>query len=167
MQPTSIRNRGACRTRRTPNGPTTKVNPSVEWLALTSLNGIYTCKLIVLSVKNPWHNSSGFFIPCAPSSFGGCPVQSWKKKRRRKKRDIIIKIYHCKSRIFHMHFIFVYFVHGGFCMKIKCILKLQSKSENLQRSASVRKFHAYERSRVSRIRKFSAYEIFWIYSTLN
>ena len=74
---------------------------------------------------------------------------------------------YCKSRIFRMHFIFVYFVRGGFRTKIKCILKIQSKSENLQRSAAVRKFHAYERSGVRRIRKFSAYEIFWIYSIWN
>ena len=36
--------------------------------------------------------------------------------------------YYCKSRIFRMHFIFVYFVHGGFRTKIKCTLKIQSKS---------------------------------------
>ena len=64
-----------------------------------------------------------------------------------------------------MHFIFVYFVRGGFRTKIKCILKFQSTSENPQHSATVRKFHAYERSGVPRIRKFSAYEIFWIYSS--
>ena len=56
------------------------------------------------------------------------------------------KCYYCKSRIFRMHFIFVYFVRGGFRTKIKCTLKFQSKSENLQRSAAVRKFHANERS---------------------
>ena len=74
---------------------------------------------------------------------------------------------YCKSRIFRMHFIFVYFVRGGFCTKIKCILKIQSKSENPQRLVAVRKFHAYERSGVPRIRKFSAYELFWIYSIYN
>ena len=63
-----------------------------------------------------------------------------------------------------MHFIFVYFVRSGFRTKIKCILKIQSKSENSQPSAAVQKFHAYERSGVPRIRKFNAYEIFWIYS---
>ena len=57
---------------------------------------------------------------------------------------------YCKSRIFCMHVIFVYFVHGGFRTKIKCMRTVQSKSENLQRSATVR--------------KLSAYEIFWIYS---
>ena len=71
---------------------------------------------------------------------------------------------YCKSRMFRMHFIFVHFVRGGFRTKIKCILKIESKSENPQRSVVVRKFHAYERSGVPRIRKFSAYEIFWIYS---
>ena len=45
-----------------------------------------------------------------------------------------------------MHVIFVYFVHGGFRTKIKCMRKVQSRSENPQRSATVRKFHAYERS---------------------
>ena len=45
-----------------------------------------------------------------------------------------------------MHVIFVYFVRGGFRTKIKCMRKGQSKSENRQRSATVRKFHAYERS---------------------
>ena len=63
-----------------------------------------------------------------------------------------------------MHFIFVYFVHSGFRTKIKCILKIQSTSENPQPSAAERKFHAYEGSGVPRIRKFSTYEIFWIYS---
>ena len=52
---------------------------------------------------------------------------------------------YCKSRIFRMHEIFVYFVRGGFRTKIKCMRKVQSKSENQQRSATVRKFHAYER----------------------
>ena len=42
--------------------------------------------------------------------------------------------------------------------------KAQSKSENPQQGAAVRKFHAYKRSEVPEIRKFSAYEIFWIYS---
>ena len=51
-----------------------------------------------------------------------------------------------------MHFIFVYqyFVRGGFGTKIKCTLKIQSKSDNPQRLVAVRKFRAYE--------------IFWIYS---
>ena len=62
-------------------------------------------------------------------------------------------------------FLFVYFVHGGFRTKIQCIRKAQSKSENAKRLAAVRKFHAYERSEIPRIRKFSAYEIIWIYST--
>ena len=66
-----------------------------------------------------------------------------------------------------MHFIFVYIIRGGFRTKKKCILKFQSKSENLQRSGAVRKFHAFERSGVPSIRKFSAYEIFWIYSTFH
>ena len=48
----------------------------------------------------------------------------------------------------------------------KWTLKDQSKSKSLQWSTAVRKFHAFERSEVPRIRKFSAYEIFWIYSTL-
>ena len=61
-------------------------------------------------------------------------------------RDIYITRY-CKSRIFRMHVIFVYFVRGGFRTKIKCMRKVQSKSENPQRSATVRKFHAYERSK--------------------
>ena len=74
-------------------------------------------------------------------------------------------ILYCKSRIFRMHFIFVYFVRGSFRTKIKCKLKIQSKSENPHPSAAVRKFHAYERSGGPRMRKFSAYEIFWIYSS--
>ena len=79
--------------------------------------------------------------------------------------DMVICTY-CKSRIFRMHFIFIYFVRGGFHTKIKCMLNIPSKPENPQRSAAVRKFHAYERSGVPRIRKFSAYEIFWNYSAL-
>ena len=55
-------------------------------------------------------------------------------------------IAYCKSRIFRMHVIFVYFVRGGFRTKIKGMQKVQSKTENLQWSATVRKFHAYERS---------------------
>ena len=53
---------------------------------------------------------------------------------------------YCKSRIFHRHVIFVYFARGGFRTKVKCMRKVQNKSENLQQSATVRKFHAYERS---------------------
>ena len=45
------------------------------------------------------------------------------------------------------------------------IKKGQSKSENPQQSAGVRKFHAYEKSEVHSIRKFSVHEKFWIYST--
>ena len=52
---------------------------------------------------------------------------------------------YCKSRIFRMHVIFVYFESGGFRMKIECMRKVQSKSENPQPSTTVRKFHAYER----------------------
>ena len=73
----------------------------------------------------------------------------------------------CKSRTFCMLFIFIYFVRGGFRTKRKCIRKIQSKSENPQRSVAVRKFHAYKRSGVPRIRTFSAYKIFWIYSMRN
>ena len=71
---------------------------------------------------------------------------------------------YCKFRIFCVHVIFVYFVRGGFRTKIKCMQKVQSKSENPQRSATVRKFHTHEVGE-PRIRKLSAYEIFWIYST--
>ena len=53
---------------------------------------------------------------------------------------------HCKSRIFRMHDIFVYFVHGGFRTKINCMRKVHSKSENPQRSVTVRNFHACEQS---------------------
>ena len=53
---------------------------------------------------------------------------------------------YCKSRLFRMYVIFVYFVRGGFCTKIKCMRKVQRKSENPQESATVWKFHAYERS---------------------
>ena len=31
---------------------------------------------------------------------------------------------YCKSRIFRMHVIFVYFVRGAFCTKIKCVRKV-------------------------------------------
>ena len=41
-------------------------------------------------------------------------------------------------------------------MKIKCVLKIQSKSDNPQQLVVVRKFHAYERSGVPGLRKFSA-----------
>ena len=44
-----------------------------------------------------------------------------------------------------MHVIFVYSVRAAFRTKIKCMRKVQSMPENLQRSATVRKFHAYER----------------------
>ena len=71
---------------------------------------------------------------------------------------------YCKSRIFRMHFIFEYFVRSGFRTKIECVLNLQSKAKNPQRLAAVWKFHAYERSEVTRIRKLSADEIFWICS---
>ena len=51
--------------------------------------------------------------------------------------------------------------------KYNAYKKAQSKSENPQRSAAVRNFYAYERSEVDTpsIRKFNAYEVFWIYST--
>ena len=43
-----------------------------------------------------------------------------------------IRIKYCKSRIFCRHVIFVYFVRGGFRTKIKCIRKVQSKSETIR-----------------------------------
>ena len=51
----------------------------------------------------------------------------------------------CKSRIFRMHVIFVYFVRGSFRTKVKCTRKVHSQEEHLHRSATVQKFHAYER----------------------
>ena len=60
---------------------------------------------------------------------------------------------YCKSRIFPMHCIFVFFVRGCFRTKIECMRKVQSKSKNLQRPATVRKFHAYERSEIPSIQK--------------
>ena len=71
---------------------------------------------------------------------------------------------YCKSRILRMHVIFVYFVRDGLRTKIVCIRKVQSKSENPHRSVTLRNFHACVRSESLGIRKFSAYEIFWIYS---
>ena len=49
-------------------------------------------------------------------------------------------------------FTFVYFVRGGFRAKIRCIRNAKSKSENSQRSKTVRKFHAYERLEIPDIR---------------
>ena len=49
---------------------------------------------------------------------------------------------------FCMHFIFAHFVHTSFHTKIKRIRKVQSESENPQRSAAVQKCHAYKRSEV-------------------
>ena len=43
---------------------------------------------------------------------------------------------YCNSRIVRMHVIFVYFVRDGLCTERKCIRKVQSKSENLHRSAA-------------------------------
>ena len=68
-------------------------------------------------------------------------------------RAIIRQKVYCKSRIFPIHFIFVYFVPSGFRTKVLCVRKSQNKLENPQRSASVRKFHAYERSEVPSTRK--------------
>ena len=60
---------------------------------------------------------------------------------------------YCKSRIFPMHCIFVYLICGCFRLKIKWMWKVQSKSKNLQRPATVRKCHAYERSEIPSIQK--------------
>ena len=65
-------------------------------------------------------------------------------------RSLLQANQYCKSRIFRMYFIFavfifVYFVRGGFRPKIKCVLNLQSKAENPQRLAAVRKFYASEK----------------------
>ena len=116
------------------------------------------------------------------------PEQKEKKKKRiRRRMTLICKVTryclincdktlqtknvftldHCKSRIFRIHVIFVYSVRGGFRTKIKCIRKVRSKWKNPQQSTAVRKFRVYERLVVPSIRKFSAYEIFWIYSTLS
>ena len=60
--------------------------------------------------------------------------------------------------------LFVYFV-CGVRTKTKCELKVQIESENPQRSAAVRKVHAYEGPGVTSIRKVSAYKIFLTNST--
>ena len=52
-------------------------------------------------------------------------------------------LHHRSSAKYVMHVIFVYF--GGFHTNIKCARKIHSKSENPHRSATVWKFHAYER----------------------
>ena len=70
---------------------------------------------------------------------------------------------YCKSRMFRMIFIFVYFVRGRFRTKIISMRKAQSKSENQQQSETVRKCCAYERSEISNLWKFSTYKIFRIY----
>ena len=64
-----------------------------------------------------------------------------------------------------MHFIFVYFVRGGFRTKIKCIQKVQSKSEG-QHSEQYENFMGTGPRKVGgpKRAKISAHEIFWIYS---
>ena len=65
----------------------------------------------------------------------------------------------CKSRIFRMLFVFVYFIRGGFRTKIPCI------RVGCDRLIRIEDQRLYERLEVPNIRKFSAHEIFWIYST--
>ena len=61
--------------------------------------------------------------------------------------------------------LFSYFSYAAASVqKYNAYEKVQTKSENLPWSAAVRKFHAYERSEFPNIRKFSVYEVFWIYS---
>ena len=76
-----------------------------------------------------------------------------------------VKLY-CKSRIFCMHVIFVYFVPGGFRTKIKCMRKVQGKSRESAAVSDCTKISCVRKVGEPRIRKLSAYEIFWIYSTL-
>ena len=79
----------------------------------------------------------------------------------------VLRVLYCKSRIFRMHVIFVYFVPDGFRTKIKCMWKVQSKSENTESAAvsDCTKISCVRKAGELRIRKLSAYEIFWIYST--
>ena len=74
----------------------------------------------------------------------------------------------CKSIIFRMHVIFVYFVRGGFRMKIKYMRKVDTKQ--IRESAAVSdctKISCIPKlgSRAQDTKIECAYEIFWIYST--
>ena len=70
-----------------------------------------------------------------------------------------------------MHVIFVYFVRGGFRTKIKCIRNWSKGSKQVRESTAVSmvsdctKISCVRNVGEPRIRKLSAYEIFWIYST--
>ena len=72
-----------------------------------------------------------------------------------------------------MHF-FVYSVCGSLCTEIICVpAKILFNSQyqcvhiaSPDRSVAVRKFLACERLEVPSIRKFSAYEMFWIFSSV-
>ena len=71
--------------------------------------------------------------------------------------------YYCKSRIFRMHVIFVYFVRGGFRTKIKACKRYKQVRESAAVSDCT-KISCVRKVGEPRIRKMSAYEIFWIYS---
>ena len=87
----------------------------------------------------------------------------WLTKKTRGK--ILFVPAYCKSRIFRMHVIFVYFVRDGFRTKIKCMRKAQSKSRESVAVSDCTKISCVRKVGEPRIWKFSAYEIFWIYST--
>ena len=74
----------------------------------------------------------------------GCSLNA-KRQNGNKVYQMLHHAKYCKFRIFCAHVIFVYFARGGFRTKIKCMRKVQSKSENLKWSATARKLHAYKR----------------------
>ena len=73
---------------------------------------------------------------------------------------------YCKSRLFHMHVIFLYFVRGGFrakqnaCGRYKASHRIRSSHQ----ISDCSKISCVQEVGEPRIRKMSAYELFWICS---
>ena len=75
---------------------------------------------------------------------------------------------YCRSRIFRMNVIFVYFVRSGFRTNIKIFYDASERSTKQVRVSAVvsdcTKISCVRKVGEPRIRKLSAYEIFWIHS---
>ena len=87
-----------------------------------------------------------------------------KKNTNESQKEISWTSANCKSRIFRMLLFSRISYAAAFVRKFHAYECDATVSFTLI-SAAVQKFHAYERFEVSSIRKFSAYKIFWIYST--
>ena len=132
----------------------------------------FHCQVVPRSRSWPCPNSGSILhyplaLQCLNAAVSLCNNRDWCisryfKRLWNKPGDVI----YCNSEYFVCMF-FSYVSHAA--ASVRKLKKKHTKNTEQVRESAVsgctKKFHAYERSEVPSIRKFSVCEIFWIYST--